>query len=121
MDIDVLKSRVMDLLDEMKAEDVRAFNVADMTSVTDYMIVSSGTSNRHVKSIAAHVLDELRDQGRRPLGSEGEEHGEWVLIDYGDVVLHVMKPETRDFYQLEKLWSPDVREMLRLHRESAGE
>jgi len=121
MEIDVLKNRVVDLLDEMKAVDTQAFNVAEMTSVTDYMIVSSGTSNRHVRSIASHVRDELRDEGLRPLGSEGEEHGEWILIDYGDVVLHVMQPETRDFYQLEKLWSPDVKEMLRLHRESVTE
>jgi ribosome-associated protein len=121
MEIDVLKNRVVDLLDEMKALDIQVFNVAEMTSVTDYMIVSSGTSNRHVRSIASHVLDELRDEGLRPLGSEGEEHGEWVLIDYGDVVLHVMQPETRDFYQLEKLWSPDVKEMLRLHQESVTE
>lgn len=119
MDIDVLKDKVIDLLDSMKAEDVQTFNVTEMTSVTDYMIVSSGTSNRHVRSIAARVLEGMREAGVRPLGSEGEEHGEWVLIDYGDVVLHVMQPETRDFYQLEKLWSPEVKEMLRLHRESA--
>lgn len=118
MDIDVLKDKVIDLLDTMKAENVQTFNVTEMTSVTDYMIVSSGTSNRHVRSIAAHVLEGLREEGIRPLGSEGEEHGEWVLIDYGDVVLHVMQPQTRDFYQLEKLWSPEVKEMLRLHREN---
>lgn len=119
MDIDVLKDKVIDLLDSMKAKDVQTFNVTEMTSVTDYMIVSSGTSNRHVRSIAAHVLEGLREEGVRPMGSEGEEHGEWVLIDYGDVVLHVMQPQTRDFYHLEKLWSPEVKEMLRLHRESA--
>lgn len=121
MDIDVLKSKLIDLLDEMKAVDVQAFNVTDMTTITDYMIVSSGSSGRHVRSIASRVLEGMREEGVRPLGSEGEEHGEWVLIDYGDVVLHVMKPETRDFYQLEKLWSSDVREMLRLQREGAFE
>jgi ribosome-associated protein len=66
-------------------------------------------------------LDELRREGLRPYGSEGEEHAEWILIDYGDVVLHVMQPQTREFYQLEKLWSPDIMEMLRLHRESASD
>lgn len=121
MEIDILKNKVIDLLDEMKAGDVQTFNVADMTTVTDYMIVSSGTSNRHVRSIASHVRDELREEGIRPLGSEGEEHGEWILIDYGDVVLHVLQQQTRNFYQLEKLWSPDVKEMLRLQRESANE
>ena len=119
MDIDVLKGKVIDLLDDMKTEDVQVFDVAEMTTVTDYMIVATGTSNRHVRSIASHVVDELRRQGLRPYGSEGEEHGEWILIDYGDVVLHVMQPQTREFYQLEKLWSPDIMEMLRLHRESA--
>lgn len=121
MDIDDLKDKVVDLLNETKARDIQAFNVTEMTSVTDYMIVSSGTSGRHVRSIASHLLDELRGQGLRPLGSEGEEHGEWILIDYGDVVVHVMRTETRDFYQLEKLWSPAVKEMLRLQRESANE
>lgn len=116
-----IKHKLIDLLDEMKAADVQTFNVADMTSVTDYMIVSSGTSNRHVKSIASRVLEELREDGIKPFGSEGEAHGEWVLIDYGDVVLHVLQQQTRDFYQLEKLWSPDVKEMLRLQRESANE
>lgn len=121
MDIDVLKDTVIELLDDMKAEDVQTFSVSEMTSVTDYMIVSSGTSNRHVRSIANHVVEELRDAGMRPVGSEGTEHGEWILLDYGDVVLHVMQPRVRDFYQLEKLWNPDVKEMLRLHRESAND
>ena len=118
MDIDILRNKVIELLDSMKAEDVQMFNVTEMTTVTDYMIVSSGTSNRHVRSIAAHVVEGLREVGVKPLGSEGKEHGEWVLIDYGDVVLHVMQPQTRDFYQLEKLWSPEVKDMLRLYREN---
>jgi len=121
MDTDVLKDKVLALLDDMKARDVQVFHVAEMTAVTDYMVVASGTSNRHVRSIAAHVVDELRKAGLKPYGSEGEEHAEWILLDYGDVVLHVMQPETREFYQLEKLWSPDVMEMLRLQRESASD
>jgi ribosome-associated protein len=121
MDTDVLKEKVLALLDDMKARDVQVFDVAETTTVTDYMVVASGTSNRHVRSIASHVMDELREAGLKPYGSEGEEHGEWVLLDYGDVVLHVMQPETREFYQLEKLWSPDVMEMLRLQRESASD
>lgn len=121
MEIDKLKNKVIELLDDMKAEDVQVFNVREMTSVTDFMLVASGTSNRHVRSIAGHVEEELRASGVRPLGSEGADHGEWVLLDYGDVVLHVMQPRAREFYQLEKLWSPEVKEMLRLHREGAGD
>lgn len=122
MEIDVLKDKLIDLLEEIKAQDVQTFNVADLTTVTDYMIVTSGTSNRHARSIAAHLMDEMRSrEGIKPVGSEGEDHGEWVLIDYGDVVVHVMQQQVRDFYQLEKLWSPDVKEMLRLHQESAND
>lgn len=121
MDTDVLKDKVLELLDDMKALDVQAFDVAEMTTVTDHMMVASGTSNRHVRSIASNIVDELREAGIRPFGTEGEEHGEWILLDYGDVVLHVMQSGTREFYQLEKLWSPDVMEMLRLQRESTGD
>ncbi|MDZ7840512.1 MAG: ribosome silencing factor [Gammaproteobacteria bacterium] len=121
MDTEVLKDKVLKLLDDMKALDVQAFDVAEMTTVTDCMIVASGTSNRHVRSIASNIVDELREAGIRPFGTEGEEHGEWILLDYGDVVLHVMQSGTREFYQLEKLWSPDVMEMLRLQRESTAE
>lgn len=122
MEIDVLKDKLIELLEEIKAQDVQTFNVADLTTVTDYMIVTSGTSNRHTRSIAAHVMDEMRDrEGIKPVGSEGEDHGEWVLIDYGDVVVHVMQQQVRDFYQLEKLWNPDVKEMLRLYQESAND
>lgn len=121
MDTDVLKDKVLELLDDTKALDVQAFDVAEMTTVTDHMIVASGTSNRHVRSIASNIVDDLREAGIRPFGTEGEEHGEWILLDYGDVVLHVMQAGTREFYQLEKLWSPDVMEMLRLQRESTGD
>jgi len=122
MEIDALKDKLLDLLEDIKAQDVQVFNVKEMTTVTDYMIVASGTSNRHARSIAAHVVDVMRsDEGIKPVGSEGEEHGEWVLIDYGDVVLHVMQEQIRDFYQLEKLWNPDVKEMLRLYQESSND
>jgi ribosome-associated protein len=80
-------------------------DVRELSSVTDYMVVASGTSSRHVKSLANSVLMEAKAQGARPLGVEGAGAGEWVLVDFGDVVVHVMQPATRSFYDLERLWS----------------
>ncbi len=80
-------------------------DVADKTSITDYMIVASGTSNRHCKAIVDKVSEELSKQGISPVGKEADGGSEWSLIDYGDVILHVMIPETRVFYDLERLWS----------------
>ena len=76
-----------------------------MTTVTDYMIVASGTSNRHVKALADAMFEKAREAGHKPSGVEGAEGGEWVLLDLGDALVHVMLPRVRDFYNLEKLWS----------------
>lgn len=99
------QQRVVEALDDAKAVDVRTLDVRRLTDVTDYMIVASGTSTRHVASIARRLVDAMREGGERPLGVEGEDVGEWVLVDFGDVVAHIMHPQTRDFYNLEKLWS----------------
>jgi len=91
----------------MKAANVRIIDVRKLTDVTDTMIVATGTSNRHVRSIADRVVEKCKDAGFRPLGVEGDREGEWVLVDLHDVLVHVMLPRIREFYGLEKLW--DVR------------
>ena len=95
---------VLDALADMKAVDVKAMDVRGITDITDTMVVASGTSDRHVKSIADRVVQRCKDAGFRPYGMEGERDGEWVLLDLQDVVLHVMLPRVREFYALEKLW-----------------
>jgi ribosome-associated protein len=101
---DDLRKLVMTALEDLKAEDIVEMDVHDKTSVTDYVVIASGTSNRHVKSIAGNVVAETKQAGYRTLGVEGEDEAEWVLVDLGDVVVHVMQPKVRDFYDLESLW-----------------
>lgn len=96
---------VQSALDDAKARDIAVLDMRKISDFTDYMIIATGTSNRHVQSTADKVVDSLRAQGVRTVGVEGEKTGDWVLIDFGDVVAHVMREETRDFYNLEKLWS----------------
>ena len=108
MDSQQLTQLVVDALDDLKAVDLHVIDVRDKTSITDVMVIASGTSNRHVKSLANNVVEKAKENGARPLGIEGLEHGEWALIDLGDVVAHVMLPQVRDFYQLEKLWETDA-------------
>lgn len=104
-DLNALKAVVMDALDDMKAKEIVVLDVKPLTSVADLMIVASGTSSRHVKSIADRVRERVREAGFKPLGVEGEEAAEWVLVDLGDIIVHIMQPDTRRFYDLEKLWS----------------
>lgn len=107
MEIEALKEVVLKALDDMKAQDVVVLDVRGKTSITDIMIVASGTSDRHVKSIAQTVAFQAKQAGEAPLGSEGTEEGEWALVDLNGVVVHVMLPKVRDFYHLERLWSMD--------------
>lgn len=103
-----LQQRVITALEDLKALKIRQINVEGVASFTDRMIFASGTSNRHVKSIAQSVIDSVKQAGVKPLGVEGEDIGDWILVDLGDVVVHVMLPETRDFYDIERLWSEET-------------
>ncbi len=105
MNSEALTDLVIDALDDVKAKDIARLDVRDMTTVTDYMVVASGTSNRHVKALVENVAEKAKEAGHRPLGIEGEEGGEWVLLDLQDTLVHVMLPKVREFYNLEKLWS----------------
>jgi len=107
LSIEELKQLILTALEDMKAEDIVELDVNGKTSVTDLLIIASGTSSRHVKSIASNVAVEAKKQGSQPLGIEGEGQGEWVLVDMGDIIVHVMQPHVRQFYDLEKLWSFD--------------
>jgi len=100
-----LLETTQEALDDLKALEPVVLDVRCLSSVMDWMVVASGTSSRHVKSLADNVLMKAKESGIRPLGVEGERVGEWVLVDFGDVVVHVMQPAIRDFYDLERLWS----------------
>lgn len=97
-------------LDDLKAVDVSVLDVRHLTTVTDTMVIASGRSDRHVRAIAGAVVEQSKKAGFRPLGIEGERSGEWVLVDLADVVVHVMLPRVRDFYNLEKLWDMPARD-----------
>ncbi|MEW6446283.1 MAG: ribosome silencing factor [Pseudomonadota bacterium] len=107
MELEQLRDTVVHALEDLKGVDVRVLDVRGRCSFTDLMIFASGTSDRHVKSLAGNVVDKVKEAGVRPLGVEGDDQAQsnWVLVDIGEIVVHVMLPETRDFYQLEKLWA----------------
>ncbi len=109
MQAEQLKELVIEALDDLKAVNTVTLDVTGLTDVMDYLVIASGTSNRHVKSLANNVCMEAKKQGQRAIGVEGEDAGEWVLVDFGDVVVHVMLPATRDFYDLERLWADHPR------------
>jgi len=98
---------VVDALEDVKAQDIRVLDVEAISNFTDHMIIASGSSIRQVKALANNVVVKAKESGIEVLGEEGENPGEWILIDLGDVVVHIMVPQVRDFYNLEKLWSVD--------------
>lgn len=105
MNSEQLCDLISNALEDGKAQDIVNLDVRDLTTMTDYMIVASGTSNRHVRALANGVADKAREAGHRRANIEGEEGSEWVLLDLHDVLVHVMLPRVREFYNLEKLWS----------------
>lgn len=112
MNITEKENLVFNLLEDLKGFDVKILNVEGMSSVTDRMILCTGRSNRHVKSTANNLITELKKHNIAPLGAEGIDTSDWVLIDLGDIIVHIMQQETRDFYNLEALWGnvPVIRE-----------
>ncbi|MEO5343523.1 MAG: ribosome silencing factor [Gammaproteobacteria bacterium SHHR-1] len=104
MQTEELKVLVVKALEDMKARDIEVIDVRGKTSITDIMVVASGTSDRHVKALAETVAFQAKQAGETPLGMEGLSEGEWALVDLNSLVVHLMLPKVRDFYQLERLW-----------------
>lgn len=104
MRAELLLHAIQDILVDAKGKEVRILDVRQITDITDYMIIVNGTSMRHVSAMTDKVIEGMRERGQRPLGVEGQDLGEWVLVDFGDVIVHLMRPQTRAFYNLEKLW-----------------
>ncbi|WNZ55495.1 ribosome silencing factor [Microbulbifer sp. EKSA008] len=107
-----IKDIALNALEDLKGKDIVSLDVSGLSDVMDNLLICTGTSSRQVKSLAENVVDELKKEGIRPIGVEGVDQGEWVLVDYGDLVVHVMLADVRGFYDLEKLWSmtPNTRD-----------
>lgn len=108
MQTEQLRELVRNALEEIKARDITEIDVRGKSSVTDYMVIASGTSKRHVMSVAQELLEKVKAAGLQPVGTEGQTVGDWILVDLGDVVVHVMMPDARSFYDLERLWQMDA-------------
>ena len=102
-----LLKMVESVLDERKGQNITTLDVIGKTSVTDYMVLATSTSERHAKALSDYVVEKVKANGFMPLGVEGQQGSDWVLVDLGDVILHIMTAQAREFYQLEKLWSVD--------------
>lgn len=104
----LLKIVIMDALADMKALEVKFLDVRGLTDIADFMVIASGTSDRHVRSVAQRIVEKAKEAGFRPHGVEGEQDADWVLIDLSEMIVHVMLPRVREFYGLEKLWDMTV-------------
>jgi ribosome-associated protein len=123
MDIRKLQKIVVDALEDVKAIDVQVISVTKLTALFDRVIIASGSSNRQTRALAHHVLVKVKEAGGEVLSIEGQETGEWVLVDLGDIVVHVMQPAVRAYYNLEELWAatPAGRRKLIAENESASQ
>lgn len=104
MELESMKQAVVAALEDIKAKDIAVLDVAHLTTMTDCMIIASADSNRQSRALANNVQEKLKELGAEVLGVEGEESGEWVLVDLGQVVVHIMQPSIREYYNLEQLW-----------------
>lgn len=104
MDIKKLQRVVVDALEDVKAQDIRVYNTTELTSLFDRVVIASGTSNRQTRALASSVRDKVKERGGEVISVEGEDTGEWVLVDLGDVVVHIMQPNIRAYYNLEEIW-----------------
>lgn len=112
MNSEQLRDLAIEALEDIKGIDIRVYDVVNKTSVTDILVFASGQTSRQVKALANSVVDKVKKANIPPLGMEGDDNGEWVLVDLGDVVVHIMQPSIREFYNLEKLWSEDSPSLL---------
>ena len=103
---------IVDALEESKALDIKVLNISEVANFADYMVIATGTSNTHLQAVSSNAVRELSRQGLKAIGEEGRDSNEWVLADFGDVVVHIMRQEVRELYDLEKLWDPEVRKAL---------
>ena len=104
MDLKKLQRLVIDALEDVKAQDIKVYNTTALTSLFDRVVIASGTSNRQTRALASSVRDKVKEHGGHVVSVEGEDTGEWVLVDLGDIVVHIMQPNVRTYYNLEEIW-----------------
>ena len=120
-DLDEVRRWIVEALDDAKAANILELDIRPLTQIADWMVVASGTSTRHVLALASRLREAGLRQGLKPAGVEGENGGEWVLLDFGDLIVHLMLPATREFYDLEGLWNERLGAQLTQARERQGE
>jgi len=121
MDIRKLQKIVVNALEDIKGKDIEVINTTKLTSMFDRVVIATGDSNRQVKALARNVLEKVREAGGEVISTEGEDSGEWVLVDIGDIVVHVMQPNVRTFYNLEELWQATPAQRRKATEQAASE